>query len=334
MSAKRRHRGIELTERKTPRRKREVVCPEGLPLKMELATARERVIAFASDMCLMVIAIGLASLLCLLIIISWSIKLDDYELIWTALAFFSFLLYNFWFMFFELAWQGRTPGKKNGMLRVVSRKGGELTPYAVIVRNVTRQAEFFMPLALFIRGAISPHPGPLEILGPLAWGVVITSLPLFNRDRLRAGDILGGTMVIVAPQAALLPDLTEEAMQQAENEPGFAFSDEHLSIYGNTELMVLEEILRISGQESASQEDQARTLQRAFLNVANRIGYQDPVRPEDYRRFLSDFYSAERKFLERGQIYGKRKEDMGPELKKLSQKPGKKLPLRGRAKRD
>jgi len=36
-------------------------------------------------------------------------------------------------------------------------------------------------------------------------------MPLFNRDGLRVGDMVAGTLVIAAPKAALLPDLTARA---------------------------------------------------------------------------------------------------------------------------
>ena len=58
------------------------------------------------------------------------------------MLFVAFVLRNLYFIHFELAWQGSTPGKYFTGLRVIERHGGELTPAAIVARNLTREVEF------------------------------------------------------------------------------------------------------------------------------------------------------------------------------------------------
>ena len=44
----------------------------------------------------------------------------------------------------------------------------------------------------------------LVMLGAVAWIGALLALPFFNRDRLRAGDIIAGTWVVETPKSALL----------------------------------------------------------------------------------------------------------------------------------
>lgn len=121
---------------------------------------------------------------------------------------------------------------------VISREGGELTPAAVIARNLTREVEIFVPLGVVLGvGLGADSGGRLALLG---WLLCISALPLFNRDHLRAGDLIGGTLVISMPRRTLLDDLTD-----GEPAPGrYAFSAAQLAVYGTFELQVLEELLR------------------------------------------------------------------------------------------
>ena len=64
-----------------------------------------------------------------------------------ALFVISFLLRSFYFTFFELRWKGATPGKRSLGLRVIDAHGGALSSDAVLVRNLTREVEVFLPLA-------------------------------------------------------------------------------------------------------------------------------------------------------------------------------------------
>src|SRR5262249_10177072 len=139
------------------------------------------------------------------------------------------------------AWRGATPGKRIVGVRVIDREGGPLLPGAVIARNLTREIEFFLPLGLLTPAGMALVGGsPWFALALGLWMLLFTLLPLFNRDRLRAGDMIAGTMVVAMPRRLLLEDL-------AERKARFVFAEAQLKAYGAFELQVLEEVLRRTG---------------------------------------------------------------------------------------
>jgi hypothetical protein len=137
--------------------------------------------------------------------------------------------------------------------------------------------------------------------------LVLTFMPLFNRDRLRVGDMVGGTWVIVAPKAALLPDLAESGgrpTQAGQASSPYRFSTEQLDAYGIYELQTLEQVLRQQGPNAASvREEVARRIQR-------KINWQLPPDVSfDAQAFLQAFYTAQRGRLEAQVLFGKRRKD-------------------------
>ena len=215
----------------------------------------------------------------------------------TLVAFSAFLIRNFYFMHFELTMQGSTPGKRIVGLKVIDRNGGALEPSAVVARNLTREVEIFLPLALFFS---LPSNGGGQFwteLGYFGWLCVVSSLPFFNAERRRAGDLIAGTLVIAVPKKNLLAELG-----QAQDR--YRFSRPQLEAYGAFELQVLEEILR--RPPSADTEAILRDVCQEF---ATKIGWGGPAPLADARTFLNEFYVAERAHLEREQLFGKYKAD-------------------------
>jgi len=271
------------------RRRREIVTPEGVVLHVEIAEYGERVGAFLLDLLFLLGADIVLFLLLLLV----ARHVANVRVLLELVLFAAFLVRNLYFIHFELAWQGVTPGKRIVGLRVIDRRGGPLLPTAVIARNLMRELEVFMPLqAVLSAGALGP--GIWERLALTLWLVLLALLPFFNRDRLRGGDLLAGTMVIAMPKRRLLDDLVEGAVDQS-------FSDPQLSAYGAFELQILEELLR--RPESA----ETAVLRRDVCQrICRKIGWTAPVPPHETTAFLQRFYAAQRAFLEREQLYGRR----------------------------
>ena len=278
------------------RKRRILVSPEGIPLEIQIAGRGERLTAFVVDIFFMFAAIiALYALLLLLFFSDTNISVGM-----TLILFLAFVVRNLYFIHFELAWQGRTPGKKIGNLRVINRNGGELTPSAVIARNLTREVEFFLPLSIFLSMPFAQS--PWQQLALLGWVAAIAAVPLCNRDQLRAGDMIGGTMVIAMPRRVLLEDLA--AAPQEKEETRFTFTPKQLAVYGAFELQVLEEFLRRPDTEA-----NRKALHEICGKIRTKIGWNAEIPDKDVRRFLSDFYAAERTELERGQLFGRVKED-------------------------
>ena len=272
--------------------RRRFITPEGVDLNIELGTAGARAGAFLLDGVLMLGVLILASIaIGLMAMASQSILMVG---LWIV-GFF--VLRNGWFTLFEMGARGATPGKRIVGLRVVARDGARLTGGAVIARNAMREIEVFLPLSYFFAslGAMFTGGDVLLPLLALAWSMLFLFFPLFNRDRLRVGDLLAGTWVVHRARAQLGHDLAASAAQSTR--PRRVFTDAQLDLYGVYELQTLEEVLR-GGQTEA------------IVTVAAAIRRKGdmPDDGDDYG-FLSDYYAALCGRLERGMMVGLRRED-------------------------
>ena len=282
--------------------------PEGVPLPFEVASAVDRITAFAVDSLLIHVAVGGILLLAGLSLGAGGLHGQALSLAILA----SFFVRNFYFTCLEVRWGGRTPGKRALGLRVVSRDGGALTGEAVFARNLTRDLEVFLPLtALAMPEALIPGVPGWAALVAATWLFVLALLPLFNRDRLRLGDIVAGTLVVRMPSAKLHWDLADhDAGMAAEGgTPGgprqtLQFTSEQLDHYGIKELQVLEALLRRApGFRSAE------VLEEVAKRVRKRIGFPDSGQGADAQEFLSAFYKAQRARLEHKLLFGVRQEE-------------------------
>jgi uncharacterized RDD family membrane protein YckC len=275
------------------RQRRQIVTPEGVPVTVELADYGERMVALMIDL-----FIWLIGTLAIFIPIVWVIGQSGFSLIAVSIALFiGFIVRNLYFVYFELAWRGATPGKRLVGLRVIDRAGGPLLPSAVVARNLTREVEMFLPLGVLLTWGKTENGVDWESLAIAIWLLFFAALPFINRDRMRGGDLIAGTMVISLPKRILSSDLVEQAVQ-------FAFTEQQLRAYGAFELQVLEELLR-----RPDSPESVRVLNEVCDKICRRIGWTAPVAPADVVPFLREFYTAERAFLEREQLYGKARAD-------------------------
>ena len=269
-------------------RMRELVTPEGIGLSLRLGEASERVGAFLID--LSIIGGVLLGLTVGSLAVGVGAGGRAAVIIW-LLGFF--LLRNFYFALFELRPRAATPGKRAVGIRVASRSGGRLTADAVLARNLSRELEIFLPLSLLsVQGTRAD--GWLILLG-IGWAWIFLFFPLFNRDRLRVGDLLAGTWVVRVPRHTLLADLVQPTMAGRE---ALVFTPAQLAVYGVKELHVLEDVLR--SRNSA-------TMEAVSARIAGKIGWVRGA--ESNSEFLRAFYTALRERLERGLLFGKRQKD-------------------------
>jgi uncharacterized RDD family membrane protein YckC len=276
------------------RRRRQIVTPEGVPITVDLADYGERLSAFFIDLVFWILALAFVYVPLLLLIGSAA----GFGIAVSIALFVGFLVRNLYFTYFEIAWRGATPGKRAVGLRVIDRQGGPLLPTAVIARNLTRELEMFTPLVLLVGGSRTATGGTnWELLSLALWMLFFAVLPMINRDRMRGGDLIAGTIVIALPKRALSSDLVEERLQ-------FTFTESQLRAYGAFELQVLEELLRRPDQGESK-----RVLNEVCDKICRKIAYTTPVPPDQVALFLRDFYTAERAFLEREQLYGKGRAD-------------------------
>jgi uncharacterized RDD family membrane protein YckC len=283
--------------------RREVITPEGVPIGFTLAQAGDRAAGFALDM---LIIYGSVFVLVLLALFAGGDLSGSWVMPMVLVVIF--LLQNFYFIVFELRWQGMTPGKRSVGIRVIDAHGGALSADALIARNLVRDVEVFVPLQVMLSSEqLFPGAPGWAVLLASGWAFVFMFMPLFNKDRLRVGDMVAGTLVVLAPRAVLLPDVGQR--EQAAG-PGraadYVFGEQQLGVYGIYELQVLEDLLR----KAEAGQTQPGALEKVCQQIQQKIGWDairsGSVEPE---RFLRDFYVALRAHLERRMLFGKRRQD-------------------------
>jgi uncharacterized RDD family membrane protein YckC len=267
---------------------RAFVTPEGVDLELHLAAASERMTAFLIDA--VIITLSMTVLTLGLLFLAWLSGFKSSEAMVVLWVLGSFFLRCFYFIYFEQSARAATPGKRMLGLRVVMRDGSPLSIDAIFARNAMRELELFLPL-LFMASRVNQFDAAVEVAA-LIWCGVFVFFPLFNRDRLRIGDMVAGTWVVHAPKRVMEPDIAAD-----EGGRSITFTREQLDVYGIKELAVLEEVLR--------KRDPA-VMRAVAARIRAKIGYPDGDPDE---AFLLAFYAALRKHLESRLLLGKRKRD-------------------------
>lgn len=108
--------------------------------------------------------------------------LSAFGIIGSAVVFFGY------YIFFEILWNGQTPGKRRNRIRVIQKNGYPVTPVGVLVRNIVRLVDFL----------------------PTLYAIGIITMFIDRRAR-RLGDLLAGTMVVKEQRGGALADLTSDA---------------------------------------------------------------------------------------------------------------------------
>jgi uncharacterized RDD family membrane protein YckC len=267
--------------------RRSFVTPEGVDLQLELGTAGARAAAFLIDAILLVVMLVVVT-----IAVVQLLRATSSELLMILWLIGFFFIRNGWFVLWELGKRGATPGKRVIGLRVVARDGARLTAGAVLARNAVREVEVFLPLSFLGYQASRSAADGWLVLFALLWSGIFLFFPLFNRDRLRVGDLIAGTWVVKAVRARLAPDLTAEPVRAQR-----VFGEAALDLYGEYELQTLEEVLRVGRPEA---------LATVAAMIRAKAGLADDG---DDVGFLHDYYAALCARLERGIMLGRRRAD-------------------------
>ncbi|HKX91389.1 MAG TPA: RDD family protein [Sphingomicrobium sp.] len=271
-----------------PRRtlKRTFITPEGVDLRLELGSAGSRAGAFLIDWAIITLILVAVTLLFVFVA-----RIETAPFFMALWFIGYFLLRNGWFSLFEMGSRGATPGKRLTGLRVVARDGARLTGAAVIARNAMREIEVFLPLSFLVQQTAAGTADTFLVLFSLTWSGIFLFFPLFNRDRLRVGDLVAGTWVVRTGKSKLSDDLVGSALRQRRT-----FPESALKLYGIYELQTLEEVLR---------NDQADAIATVAATIRHKAGLPDDG---DDWAFLSDYYAALCARLEAGLMVGRRRE--------------------------
>lgn len=279
-------------ERSATGMERDLVTPEGVRLTIRLATAGARAGAFVIDGLIIIAALVVLTLLSIFAFDSSTQAGGSIPAIIWLLGWF--LIRNFYFTLFESSARAATPGKRMFKLRVVARDGGRLTAAAVIARNLVREIEVYLPMVFVLMGMAEGFVDQWTAWLAFAWTAIFLFMPLTNRDKLRAGDLIAGTAVIenerrkIGEDLIAAPPVAKEAVE---------FTSQELEVYGEYELKRLEEVLRSGNAEARGHVADA---------IRGKIDRWDNLGDD---AFLDAYYRALRQNLERRRLLGRQKRD-------------------------
>jgi uncharacterized RDD family membrane protein YckC len=273
---------------------RRMVTPEGAAIQLKLATASERAGALLIDIAIQW-AIVIATFFGLGFVLS-AMSPGSANVAFAFWLVFFFFVRNFYYIFFEIGQRAATPGKRILGLRVAARDGGRLTANSVLARNFIREIEIGLPFQFALMGG--DQFGAWMALFGLLWSGVFLLFPVFNRDKMRVGDLIAGTWVIKAPKAKLMDDITSAA-GRPEVSSRYVFTAQQADAYGIHELHVLEDVLRQSTPEIKAQ---------VAARIRAKIGWTR-IEFETDLAFLEAYYAALRRRLEQRMLLGDRKAD-------------------------
>jgi uncharacterized RDD family membrane protein YckC len=274
---------------------RSFVTPEGVDLRLELGDGSQRAAAFFIDIAIIV---GTLTVFTLVLVLAGVGSAGFGGVTWIVVIWLlgSFILRSFYFTAFELSAKAATPGKRALGLRVAARDGGRLPAQAVLARNAMRELEVFLPLSVLFSQTDGGGAEGWMYLLTFVWVCIFVFFPLFNKDRLRPGDLVGGTWVVRTPKQALMRDIAEDAVSDTS---GYVFTQEQLDAYGVKELQILEQVLRTRDDD---------TMKSVTERICAKIGMPYRWDTSDYE-FLSAYYAGLRNRLENSLMMGKRRVD-------------------------
>ncbi len=278
--------------------------PEGVPIKFEVAGLGARLGAQIADLLLTIVF--MLALIVLLFAGFAALDIPQTTVLGLA-AILSLGIRAPYYIFAELFWNGRTLGKRMMRLRVVSADGRSLTAHSVVVRNLMKEVEVFMPGTYLL---VTSEDDPVTSLILIVWISVVLAVVVLNRRRQRIGDMIAGTYVISQPEALLLPDLAAAPAPKAAGR--FVFLPHQLDHYGAYELQTLEKILHAGTIPSQSAEAANRhkaNMAAIIEKIRAKIDYAEPVSAADNATFLGAFYTAQRVHLEQRQLFGEKRAD-------------------------
>ena len=277
-----------------------ILSPEGVPLTLRIAGVGVRLAAQICD-----ILITMTASVCILILLAL-MRLTEPQTLFAIGALLFFLTRVPYYIITELIWNGQTFGKRLMKIKVVSHDGRSLTTHAIVLRNMMKEAEVFLPGTLLLS---LDSATPIASLVAFSWVAMAFLIPLLNPHRQRLGDILAGTHVIQLPQPVLLKDLARETQPEPAEGRKITFLVHQLDHYGAFELQTLEGLLRVDDRNLAptAYTNHRKTVAEIIEKIRRKIGYADPVLPDDHAAFLRAFYTAQRAHLEQRQLFGDRR---------------------------
>ncbi len=165
-----------------------ISTPEQVAFHYEMAGIGSRFVAALIDHLVLITAFVLVNCAIYGIFLSALINGggDDASvyIVLATMTIISFAIFWGYFVLFETIWNGQTPGKRLGRLRVIRRDGQPVRAGEVMIRNLVRLIDFL----------------------PGFYGIGLITM-FINKDACRLGDLAAGTIVIREGDLTRLADV-------------------------------------------------------------------------------------------------------------------------------
>ncbi len=150
--------------------------PENVVFGYEIAGIGSRFLAALVDTCI-ILLLQLITYIVILLVLILSVGDNSGEILtpWliAALGLLGFVFLWGYYIFFEITWNGQSPGKRRMGLRVIRTSGAPITPSEAVIRNLVRAIDFL----------------------PTSYGIGLVAMFLDKQSR-RLGDLAAGTLVV------------------------------------------------------------------------------------------------------------------------------------------
>ena len=220
-----------------------IETPENVAFGYEVAGIGSRFLAALIDSIMILIIESVTYVTLLLIVTSLlNINLADEDRVLSAWLVAMFGLVGFgllwgYYIFFELVWNGQSPGKRALRLRVIKSDGRPIALTEAIIRNIVRLVDFL----------------------PFSYAIGVTSMFIDGQAR-RLGDMAAGTLVVIDRETVTLASLKQQASMSQISPPHMAAGGEAALQAGlpverltEQDVSMIEEYLRRAAQLANSE---------------------------------------------------------------------------------
>ncbi len=171
--------------------------PENITFDYDVAGIGSRFLAALIDTALLILAqlllLGLFFLIAALVMDMKVLTSDISSWVIAGISILSFLFFWGYYIFFEILWNGQTPGKRWIGLRVIRMDGTPITASEAIIRNLVRIIDFM----------------------PTAYGVGVVTM-FINSNSRRVGDLAAGTLVVRDHETKELGDISRARVKASD----------------------------------------------------------------------------------------------------------------------
>jgi uncharacterized RDD family membrane protein YckC len=206
-----------------------IATPENVAFDYQVAGIGSRFLGALVDTLLLVLlqlVVQITLIAIFAILRNLSLETIETDMTWFAAAFGLVGFAFFWgyYIYFETAWNGQTPGKRLAGLRVIRSDGSPITLSEAVIRNLIRLVDFL----------------------PIAYGIGVLSM-FIDRHSRRLGDLAAGTLVIRDRSAPTLSKLAsrQRSLDASTSQATLASIDSYpLRILSNQDIQMVEDYLR------------------------------------------------------------------------------------------